>query len=209
MSRLRRVSFVLAAWLLPAIASAQAVIAGDVHDTSGAVLPGVTVEAASPALIEKVRTAVTDGSGQYRIIDLRPGSYTVTFTLAGFSTLKRDGLAVPANFTATINVEMSVGSIDETITVTGEAPLVDIQSTQQQTQFQRETLESLPISGRLTGLSQVVPGAVLIQAAQHSVGGVNDSAQYTFTLHGAPSAEPVVDGMSQAIGIPNGVFIFN
>ena len=114
----------LLAWvvLLPAAALAQAVIAGTVKDSSGAVLPGVTVEAASPALIEKVRTAVTDGTGQYRIEDLRPGTYTVTFTLQGFSTFKREGIELTGSFTATINAELKVGALAETITVTGETP---------------------------------------------------------------------------------------
>ena len=102
--------------------------------------PDVTVEAASPALIEKVRSAVTDAEGLYRLVDLRPGDYTVTFTLPGFSTFVRDGMTLPANFTATVNADMAVGALEETITVTGEAPLVDTQSTRQQTQFQRETL---------------------------------------------------------------------
>ena len=202
------VLIVSSVWSADALAQVSS-ITGVVRDASGAVLPGVTVEAASPALIEKVRVAVTDGAGLYRIVDLRPGDYTVTFTLPGFSTLRRDALPLPANFTATVNVEMSVGAIDETITVTGEAPVVDIQSTRQQTQFQRDTIEALPTTGRLTGLSQVIPGSTLLQPAQHSVGGVNDSGQFTFTLHGAPMAEPVVDGMSQVIGITNGVFVFN
>src|SRR6516164_10190806 len=91
--------------LLPASARAQATssIAGVVRDATGAVLPGVTVEAASPALIEKVRTAVTDGQGQYKIIELNPGTYTVTFTLTGFNTLRRDGVALSADFTAAVN----------------------------------------------------------------------------------------------------------
>src|SRR5712691_5579529 len=93
----------------PTLGHAQSAIAGTVKDTSGAVLPGVTVEAASPVLIEKSRTAVTDGQGQYKIIDLRPGTYTLTFTLAGFSTFKRDGIELPASFTATVNGEMKVG----------------------------------------------------------------------------------------------------
>ena len=97
-----------------------------------AVLPGVTVEAASPALIEKVRTVVTDGEGQYKIVDLRPGTYTVTFTLAGFSTVKRDGIELSAGFTATINAELRVGSLEETITVSGQSPMVDTQNVTQQ-----------------------------------------------------------------------------
>ncbi len=198
---------------LPLTAGAQAVnstITGVVRDTSGAVLPGVTIEAASPALIEKVRSAVSDGEGLYRIVDLRPGEYTVTFTLAGFKTFKREGLELAANFTVTVNADMSLGALEETITVTGEAPVVDVQSTRQQTQFQRDTLESIPGTGRLTSLSQVIPGATLITPAQYSVGGINDSAQYTYTLHGAPSSEPIVDGMSQVMGgLTNGVFIYN
>src|SRR5512132_464553 len=124
---LSKVLFVLA-WLLivPASAFAQASITGVVKDSSGAVLPGVTVEAASPVLIEKVRSAVTDGSGQYRILDLRPGVYTVTFTLTGFNTFRRDELELPADFVSTVNAELKVGSLAETITVTGESPIVDV-----------------------------------------------------------------------------------
>src|SRR5712691_575376 len=111
----------LLAWLVvvPTAAFAQAVIAGTVKDASGAVLPGVTVEASSPVLIEKVRTAVSDGTGQYRIEDLRPGTYTVTFTLAGFNAFKREGVELTGTFTATINAELKVGAVAETITVTG------------------------------------------------------------------------------------------
>ncbi len=94
---------------LTSSAVAQSAISGVVRDTSGAVMPGVTVEAASPVLIEKVRTAVTDEQGRYTIIDLRPGVYTVTFTLSGFNTYRQEGLELPANFTATINAEMRVG----------------------------------------------------------------------------------------------------
>jgi hypothetical protein len=103
-----------------------------VRDTSGAVLPGVTVEASSPALIEKVRTGVTDGQGLYKIIDLRPGVYTVTFAVQGFNTVRREGIELVAAFTATVNAEMQVGSVAETITVSGAAPLVDVQNTSQQ-----------------------------------------------------------------------------
>ena len=110
------VALVMCALLVPRAASAQQAtasgIAGVVKDTSGAVLPGVTVEAASPALIEKVRSVVTDGEGRYNIVDLRPGTYTVTFTLAGFSTFRRDGIELPSGFTATVNAEMQVGALD-------------------------------------------------------------------------------------------------
>ena len=128
-------------------------IAGVVKDASGAILPGVTIEAASPVLIEKARTAVSDGQGLYRIVDLRPGTYTVTFTLAGFSTLKREGLELSAGFTATVNADLKVGELAETITVSGETPVVDLQNVRQQTTLSRTTLEALPTTGRISQLA--------------------------------------------------------
>src|SRR5689334_837295 len=109
--------------LVPAAAYGQASITGVVKDSSGSVLPGVTVEASSPALIEKVRSATTDGTGQYRIVDLRPGTYTLTFTLPGFSLVRREGLELTGSFTATVNADLRVGAIEETVTVTGESPI--------------------------------------------------------------------------------------
>ena len=114
--------------LLPATSSAQAAITGVVKDASGGVLPGVTVEAASPALIEKVRTVVTDDTGQYRIVDLRPGTYTVTFSFPGFSTVKREGIELTGSFVATVNGDLKVGALEETVTVTAATPTVDVQS---------------------------------------------------------------------------------
>src|SRR6266550_4574679 len=108
----------------PALAQQGSAIAGVVRDTSGAVLPGVTVEAASPVLIEKVRTVVTDDQGRYTADNLRPGKYKVTFTLAGFSSLVRDDIDLPGNFTATINAEMKVGALEETVVVSGQSPIV-------------------------------------------------------------------------------------
>src|SRR3954464_10379590 len=119
--------------LAPAAAMAQSAIAGVVRDPSGAVMPGVTVEAASPVLIEQLRSAVTDGQGQYKIVDLRPGVYSVTFTLPGFNTAKRDAVELPTNFTATINGELRVGALEETVTVSGLSPVVDVQNAVQQT----------------------------------------------------------------------------
>ena len=119
--------------LLPSSAYAQAAITGVVRDASGGVLPGVTVEASSPALIEKVRTAVSDGSGQYRIEDLRPGTYTVRFTLAGFATVSREAVELTGSATSTISADMRVGAVEETITVTGESPVVDVQTARRQT----------------------------------------------------------------------------
>src|SRR2546425_10724944 len=119
--------------LLPATSWAQASIGGVVKDASGAVLPGVTVEASSPVLIEKVRSVTTDGTGQYKIIDLRPGTYAVTFTLTGFSAVKRENIALTGSNAVTVNADLAVGSVAETVTVSGEAPTVDIQNTNKST----------------------------------------------------------------------------
>src|SRR5688500_14806298 len=130
--------------LVPAAAHAQAVMAGEVKDSSGAVLPGVTVEAASPALIEKVRTAVTDGTGQYRIEDLRPGVYTVTFTLQGFSPVRREGIELTGSFTATIDADLRVGTLAETVVVTGESPIVDVQSSKREMTLDGDVIRAIP-----------------------------------------------------------------
>src|SRR4029453_6593547 len=108
---------------------AKSVFAGTVKDASGAVMPGVTVEAASPALIEKVRSTVTDENGVYRIVDLRPGAYSLTATLPGFTTAKREGIVLAGTATLTIPLELKVGELQETITVSGETPVVDVQNT--------------------------------------------------------------------------------
>ena len=115
--------------LVPALARAQSVFTGTVKDTSGAVMPGVTVEAASPVLIEKVKSTITDESGLYRIVDLRPGTYSLTFTLPGFNTVTREGIELQSNFTATINIELGVGTLQESVTVSGASPVVDVQRT--------------------------------------------------------------------------------
>ena len=131
-SYLRTGTFLAMSALWPSIVLAQAAIAGVVKDPSGAVLPGVTVEASSPALIEKTRAAVTDGTGQYRVVDLLPGTYAVTFTLTGFSTVKRDAIEISGAGVFTINADMRVGAVAETITVSAETPIVDVQSSRQQ-----------------------------------------------------------------------------
>src|SRR5712691_6959845 len=137
---------------------AQATLSGVVKDPSGAVLPGVTVEASSPVLIEKVRTAVTDGAGQYRIANLRPGAYEVTFTLVGFQTLKRDAIEVTGRGVFTVNADMKVGTVQETITVTGETPVVDTQSVRRQTSISGETVNAIPTSRSYGGLLALIPG---------------------------------------------------
>src|ERR1051326_3516141 len=126
---------------LPGLARAQSAFAGVVKDATGAVLPGVTVEAASPALIEQVRTATTDASGSYKIENLRPGVYTITFTLPGFSTVKREGIELASNFTATINADLKVGAVEETVTVAGESPVVDVQSNVKSQVLSRDVLD--------------------------------------------------------------------
>jgi hypothetical protein len=148
----------------PAAAWSQSVttgaIAGEVRDTTGAVLPGVTVEAASPALIEKVRTVVTDDQGQYKIVDLRPGIYSVTFSLTGFSTVRRDGLELTTGFTAAVNAEMRVGSVLETVTVTGASPVVDVQNVRSQNVLSRDVLDSVPTAKNFAGLAALTLGAI-------------------------------------------------
>jgi hypothetical protein len=144
--------------LLPATALAQASLSGTVRDGSGGVLPGVTVEASSPALIEKTRSAVTDASGQYRIVDLRPGTYSLTFTLTGFSTVKRDNIELTGSQTLTIPVEMRVGGIEETITVTGESPVVDVQNARREVVLSSETLQTIPATRAAGAVLNATPG---------------------------------------------------
>jgi Carboxypeptidase regulatory-like domain len=144
--------------LLPSAAYAQAAITGVVKDASGGVLPGVTVEAASPVLIEKVRSVVSDDTGQYRIVDLRPGTYSVTFTLPGFSTVKREGIELTGTFVATVNGDLKVGALEETITVTGETPIVDVQSVKVQTTVSKDVLQAIPTSRNAGAVTSLIPG---------------------------------------------------
>ncbi|MGH9238496.1 MAG: carboxypeptidase regulatory-like domain-containing protein [Vicinamibacterales bacterium] len=146
--------------LAPSWALAQGSITGIVRDSSGSVLPGVTVEASSDALIEKVRTAVTDGNGQYRIVDLRAGTYAVTFTLPGFSAFRRTGVVIEGAFTATINADMKVGALQETVTVTAESPIVDVQSVRRQISIDSDTIGAIPASKSYASLMQLMPNTV-------------------------------------------------
>jgi len=185
--------------LFPTAAVAQAVIAGTVRDTSGAILPGVTVEASSPALIEKVRTAVSDGTGQYRIEDLRPGTYTVSFSLTGFSAYRREGIELTGSFTATINADMRLGTLEETVTVTGESPIVDVQSARRQTVLSNDVLKAIPTVRSYNAMVVVVPGVVT---------NTNDvqtgTATTQFPIHGGRNNEGrmTVDGLN--VGNPPG-----
>ncbi len=153
----------------PSFGQALGTVAGVVKDTSGAVLPGVTVEAASPALIEKVRTAVTNGVGQYSIVNLPPGVYTVTFALPGFSTYQRGGVEVSINFTATVDGEMRVGAVSETITVAGASPIVDVKSAAQTRSVTAEIIKELPGGGSWIQMAASVPA---IRPSVTDVGGV-------------------------------------
>jgi hypothetical protein len=183
--------------LLPVSSAGQALgtIAGVAKDASGAVLPGVTVEAASPALIEKVRTAVTDGVGQFRIVNLPPGVYSVTFTLTGFSTVKRDGLDVTASFTSNVNADLKVGAVAETITVTGESPLVDLQGAAQTRALTAESFKNIPTSGVWIQLATLIPA---VQTATRDVGGSSgDTTGAQVAAHGALPGDGVslLDGL--------------
>jgi len=186
--------FVASHLVFPAIAHAQGTsgIAGIVKDPSGAVMPGVTVEASSPALIERVRSVVSDSEGQYRILDLRPGTYSVTFSLPGFSTVKRDGIELSAGFTGTVNAELRVGSLEETITVSGASPLVDTQNVAQQKIIARNVLDTVP--GSRTNFAAFTPGASMVADVGGSAG--NDAGAI-FTIHGSKSGDTrrLIDGM--------------
>ena len=198
MPRSARLSLVLLAFLLivPAAAYAQASITGVVRDTSGAVLPGVTVEAASPALIEKVRSVVTDGSGQYRIENLRPGAYSVTFILPGFATSKREGIELTGTFVASVNAEMRVGALEETITVSGETPVVDVQSTTRQQVMTQELISSIPSGRNAASMAGLLPAVTIGSQDVGGLTGESGSAAGGITVHGNSEVRTLVGGLS-------------
>ncbi|MBI4263191.1 MAG: carboxypeptidase regulatory-like domain-containing protein [Acidobacteria bacterium] len=194
--------------LIPSTVHAQASIAGVVRDTSGAVLPGVTVEAASPVLIEKVRTAVTDGNGVYRITELRPGTYTVTFTIAGFNVVKREGIQLTGSFTASVEAEMRVGALEETITVTGEAPIVDVQTTTRQRVVDQEVISTLPTGRNMFNLGVLIPGISLSTGglANQDVGGSLGPETRALAAHGGRTEDQrfMMNGVSLSSMIGGG-----
>ena len=197
MSLSRPLSLVAAAaivFLLPLTAFAQSTFAGVVRDSSGAVLPGVTVEATSPVLIERVRSAVTDDQGRYTIVDLRPGTYKLTFTLTGFTTFVRDGVELPSNVSVPINAELRVGAIEESVTVTGQSPLVDVQNAQRTQVVAREVLDALPTTRNMQSVGSIVPG---IKLSRPDVGGSQGMEQTYMRTHGADDRHTTVqvDGM--------------
>jgi hypothetical protein len=187
--------------IVPAAAYAQASIAGVVRDASGAVLPGVTVEASSPALIEKVRTVVTDGTGQYRIENLRPGAYAVTLTLSGFATVTRAGIALTGSFVATVNADLRVGEVEETIQVTGETPVVDVQSTTHQTVLDDKDIDLLPASRATTVLAQLIPAVV---SDRDDVGGTDSLGRAAPRAYGVNDTRMFVGGIGVQSGFGGG-----
>ncbi|HMF97807.1 MAG TPA: carboxypeptidase regulatory-like domain-containing protein, partial [Vicinamibacterales bacterium] len=189
--------------LVPASASAQSTIAGVVKDTSGAVLPGVTVEAASPVLIEKSRSVVTDGDGRYSIVNLRPGTYEITFTLAGFSTFKRDGIIVPADTTVPVNADLRVGALEETVTVAGESPVVDVQNTQRQQIMTRDLMDTIPSARNIQSVGSLVPG---VRLNIPDVGGSQQTEQTYMAVHGNDPLHTTIllDGMPAQTNLSDG-----
>ena len=182
--------------LTASAAIAQSAIAGVVKDTSGAVIPGVTVQASSPVLIEKTREAISDSQGLYKIVDLRPGVYTVTFTLQGFNTVKREAIELTAAFTATVSVEMRVGAVEESITVSAQAALVDVQNVIQNKEVTREVLDAIPTGTRsFQSVGVLIPG---VTSTSPDVGGAGASNSSTsLVIHGSRANEQVLllDGM--------------
>jgi carboxypeptidase family protein len=186
------IAFVL---LVPAIASAQASLAGVVRDESGGVLPGVTVEAASPALIEGLRSVTTDDQGRYRIEALRPGLYTLTFTLAGFSSFTRTGVEVPSDTVVTVNGEMKVGTLSESLTVSGQSPQVDVLQASRTQVLTRDVIDSLPVSRNVMSIGVLAAG---VRPGTPDIGGSRMTEQVALRAHGlgGNDAEQLVEGMS-------------
>jgi hypothetical protein len=191
--------------LLPSVVFAQATIAGVIRDPSAGVLPGVTVEVSSPVLIEKTRSVVSDGTGQYRLTDLPPGNYSLTFSLTGFTTVKRDGLAVSGSGVVPVNVELKVGTVQETITVSGEAPIVDTQSVRREVVLNNETLSTLPATRGYGSALAAVPAL--------NIGGVAGAGATTapttpqmmfFTAHGGAAGEGRVMTNGLTVAAPFG-----
>jgi hypothetical protein len=189
--------------VVPSLAHAQATLAGVVRDNTGAVLPGVTVEATSLVLIEKARSAVTDGTGQYRITELPPGTYTMTFTLSGFNVVKREDVEVRGSGVIPINTEMRVGALQETITVTGETPLVDTQTTRRETVITAETLTTLPVTRSYGTLLAAIPGIVTDNTSR---GAMTEPFMTFFTSNGGRANEGrmLIDGMPVAASFNGG-----
>src|SRR5437867_6129311 len=194
----RGVALLAMVWAMASgTASAQASLAGVVKDASGLVLPGVTVEASSPVLIEKSRTATTDGTGQYQITNLRPGTYAVTFTLDGFNTTKTEGIELAGTAVVTVNAALKVGNVQETITVVGETPVVDVQSAKQEHVLSRDVLRDIPTSRQYYSIATLIPGMVVANQTK-DVGGSAVQGTPDYQIHGglAGDGRLTVDGLS-------------
>src|SRR5438876_974848 len=180
--------------VLPSPVHAQSAIVGVVKDTSGAVLPGVSIEAASEVLIEKVRAVTTDGAGQYKIIDLRPGTYVLTFTLTGFQTFRRERIELPADITLTVNADMKVGAIEESVTVSAASPIVDVTTAVHTQVLNRETIVAIPTGRSIQGMGQLIVG---INLNLPDTGGARAMQQTYMSTHGMTTANNtvMVDGM--------------
>src|SRR4030095_7523748 len=198
-SRLRRTLLLVAVgfFAVPDVVAAQAqtAIAGVARDTTGAVLPGVTDEVSSPAIIEGTRTAITDANGQYRVVDLRPGTYRVVFTLPGFGTVRREGIVLTANFVAPVNAEMQIGAIEEAVTVTGDSPIVDVVSSTREEVLTRELLDAVPTGRDFTTMGNTLPS---VNMGRYDVGGNSTNQQGTLTAFGGRGEDlnVQIDGMN-------------
>ncbi len=191
--------------LVPVAASAQSQFAGNVTDDTGGALPGVTVTAASEALIEGSRLGVTDGTGQYTIINLRPGSYTLTYDLPGFGTQVRNEVTLPSDVTVNIDVVLAVGSLEETITVSGETPVVDVQQTERVEVLTAEVLQAIPTGGSLYSFGTLVPG---VRTSLPDIGGARAMEQVLMYGNGSGGMDTttLVDGMQVNSAIGNGAY---
>src|SRR5580765_3310803 len=200
---LARVALVVLVARAPSATPAQSAIAGVVKDATVSVLPGVNVEAASPSLIERTRTVVTDTQGQYKIVDLRPGPYEVTFSLAGFTTVKQADIQLPSNFTVSVNAELRVGAIEETVTVSGASPIVDVQSAQSQNVLTRELLDALPTPRNYQAVAVTTPGVTI---SRPDVGGSEGYQITNLTVHGSETRDMSVqiDGLAATTVNGNG-----
>ena len=191
--------------LAPSVAIAQgSAIGGTVTDTTGGVLPGVTVEARSPSIIEQVRTAVTDGNGQYLIIALEPGTYSVAYSLAGFSTLVREGVELSTGFTASIDVQLAVGDIQETVTVTGASPVVDIQNVDQRQVMDREVIDTIPTGKSFFNYALLVPGMEssesFLTPLSQDVGGMAPATLQRMSIHGGSQLDQQLEINGMDVG---------
>lgn len=220
MARLPRtrigLTLALSLLLMPRASAAQSdtAIAGVVKDITGAVLPGATVEVSSDALIERTRSAVTDSQGQYKILGLRPGVYSVTFALTGFTVARREGIELRASFTATVNADLRVGSLQETVTVSGSSPTVDVQNVVQQKVLNHEVIDNIPSAKMLHQLTQLIPGAALPLSQQDVGGSTGENTPIGVTIHGSRTMDHTLqidglryNGMDQPGGGANGLHI--